>query len=42
MQVILGMNLKNNSIMVVKVKAMEGSTLYSGAGKMGERDFICF
>ena len=35
-----GLNLKNNSNMVVKIKAMEGSTLYSGAGKMAERIYM--
>ena len=34
-----GMKLKNNSNMVVKVKAMEGSTLYTDS-KMGERLFL--
>ena len=36
-----GTNLKNNSKMAVKIKVMEGSTLYSGAGKTAERMCIC-
>ena len=35
-----GMNLKNNSNMVVKIKALEGSTLYSAPGKMAERIYM--
>ena len=35
-----GLNLKNNSNCVIKIKAMEGSTLYSGDGKMAERLYI--
>ena len=36
----IGMNLKNDSNMVAKVNALEGSTLYTGDGKMAERIYM--